>query len=1113
MLRFILGRSGSGKTAAIYNQIKERIEGGEGKILMLIPDQSSFETEKDFLELLGARKSKNVTVFGFDGLCRAVFEQTGNVAQNVIDDGTRAVLMSMAVEELTEKRKVLTSVSNRGLSELMLTTLKECKKNGVSADMLEQAAQKLPEGTLSAKLSETALVFRTFDALLSQSYVDPLDNLARAEKILLENIGLFRGYVLYVDSFSGFTAVQQRILRILLNRCRECTVSLCLDPDQPDGGGAFATTAQTYKSLKMLAKKDGIPIKTPVKLTEPVRFRHDSLRQLEREAFGFSRQPSDRDPQHITLYSAGDVYDECTFAARQIKRLIIEKGCLYSDIAVICNDLTPYMGTLNVIFDKYDIPYFMDSTREIAVMPPVRLINAVFRLTLNGFKREDILALLKTGLTNNSEKEISTFENYIYIWNLSGKALAAPFTKNPRGFSDVMTDDDEQNLAEAERVRRSVMEPLLRFREDIKDSDGKKISRLLYELLVELGSPEALNRMVDRMEESGEPGEGADQVRIWAMLMTALDKTVAAAGDLPLSPKRYYELLSIQISALRFMDIPQTADCVNVTTAQRLRNSTQKVSFLIGCNDGVFPAVPHTSGLFSAFELKVLSQSDITIGDDFAALANLETFMTYSCLASASERLFISCPLLDSKGGALQPSVIYDEVRKSFPNISLLDKADFDDRADSMLALQPAFEAYAQSLYEGAAELNGLGEFFASDSRFASKTEAIRRALDKTPFHMENPESAEKLFGKDLTISASQIEKFSLCRFAYFCNYGLRVRERLKAEINQMEYGTLVHYVLEKFFSQYSKKEYSAMSDDELSDFIRKTVNAYLEDYFGGGDEKPGNFLYQLEMLCRNLLLLLRHLTDELSQSDFSVEDCELNIGSDIPAYTIKLPTGHNIAVCGSVDRVDVLRSGDIAYLRVVDYKTGAKEFKLSDILYGLNLQMLLYLYAVTENGGERYGSVTPAGILYMPAGVPVVAADNLDGDAIAAKISDHYKMNGLLLDDVRVIKGMDKSESATYIPVKIKNGSNSGAKSLATLAQFGQLFKKLDATVAAMGKALYDGKIEASPVKGAHDACEYCPYDSICAYCMSEPRSTFGVDKDEVFKQLDREQGGEDDA
>ena len=1113
MLQFILGKSGSGKTAWIYEQIALRVRNGERNVMLLVPDQSSFEAEKDLLELLGARLFKEVRVFGFDGLCRAVFEQTAKAPGNVIDDGTRAVLMSVAIEQLTEKRSVLVSKSQRGLTDLMLGTLRECKKNGVTADMLSLAAERVSDDTLGAKLRETALIFNAFDALVSQSYIDPLDNLDRAEQLLRENSGLFDGFVLYADSFSGFTAVQQRVLRVLLNRCSESYISLTLDPETDGSEEVFATTRQSLRALKLLAKRDSIPLKPPVRLTEIKRFANEELRVIEAQVFRTNKEPCGSVPEAVTVYTANDIFDECAYTARQIKRLVMEQGCLYSDIAVIANDPAPYRGVLNTVFDKYEIPYFMDMSRDLSVKPPVRLVNAIFRMVLDGFDREDVLAFLKTGLTRHTTEEISLFENYLYIWNISGRALLSPFTQNPRGFTDTETEEDRRRLAVIEGVRSAVTEPVLAFRESVRDKTAEEISRLLYRLLSDIGVPDALKRIYDEAETHAAREQGAEQIKVWSMLMDALDKTVACVGSMKLSPSRYYELLSIQIDAQQFMQIPQGADCVNVTTAQRVRNSTQKVSFLIGCNDGVFPAVPHTSGLFSAYELKQLSLNEVRLSDDFADLASLETFMTYSCLTSASHRLSVSCPLVSPKGEALRQSVILDELLKIFPKLRVLEHADFDSRSESMLAAAPAFEAYAASLAKGSTELNGLREFFENDDRFSEKTRALERAVNREPFCIETPENAERLFGKELTVSASQIEKFSLCRFAYFCNYGLRVRERLKADINQMEYGTLVHYILELFFTQFSKKEYSAMTDAMLSDFIRKTVDDYLAAYFGGTETKSNAFLYQLEMLCRNLLLLLRHLVNELVQSDFSVADCELNIGSDIPAYTVELPDGHRIAVCGSVDRVDVLKHDEGAYLRVVDYKTGAKEFKLSDILYGLNLQMLLYLHFIGENGRERYGEITPAGILYMPAGVPVISADGLSEEQIESKISDNYKMNGLLLDDVRVIKGMDKTESGTYIPVKIKGGSPAACKSLATLAQFGQLFKKLDLITAEMGRALYSGSVEASPVKGAHDACQYCPYDSVCAYRAGEPRNTFAVDNEKVFEELSNEFGGERDA
>lgn len=479
---------------------------------------------------------------------------------------------------------------------------------------------------------------------------------------------------------------------------------------------------------------------------------------------------------------------------------------------------------------------------------------------------------------------------------------------------------------------------------------------------------------------------------------------------------------------------------------------------------------------------------------------------------SPSEKLYISYPMADLQGNSYTASVIFNEAEKVFSNIRTYDAIDFDSKKDSMLALQPAFDEFSRSLCHNEQGLKGLNTYFSDNEDYISKLSAIKRARDCRPFEIKNPQNAEKLFGENLNISASQIEKFSMCRFSYFCSYGLRIREHRKAEINPMEYGTLVHYILEKFFTEFSKAEYTSMTEEHIKSFVDETLSHYISSYFGGEDSKSQSFIYKLSVLNSNVCVLLSHIVAEMSQSDFDTVDCELKIGSDIPAYTLKLPDGHNIAICGSVDRVDVMEKDSVKYLRVIDYKTGTKKFKLSDILYGINLQMLLYLHTIQSCGGERYGTIVPSGILYMPATVPTVTGDkDYDADKITTEIDKALKMNGLLLNDVTVIHGMDKTDNSKYIPVKIKLDTPVSVRSLASLEDFGKIFKKIDSLIAEMGRDLYSGKIQAEPVIGANDACKYCPYDSVCAYSKGEGKNTFDVDNDEVMRQISSEQGYEE--
>lgn len=1106
MIQFILGKSGTGKTTWLNNKVAQLVNNGDEKLMFLVPDQSTFETEKTFLDLLGAKKSKNVLVLGFSRLCQYVFEQTGNVPVNVIDDGTRAVIMSIALEQLTEKLTLLNNSNNKSMVELMLQTLVECKKNGITTQILRDGALKVDDVTLCAKLNETALVLDTFDALVSQSYIDPLDDLTRLFNIFLQN-NIFEGYTIFIDSFSGFTSQQIKVLRLLLQQSEKTYVALTLDPLTDGAEDVFATSQQTLKLLKNLAKRDFIKIEPSVKLTEYKRFTNDELVCLESGIFRNDYQKAENNPKDITIFQATDSYSECEFVARQIKKLVIEHNYLYSDITIISHDIQPYNGILNTILDKYEIPYYMDTHSGIEIKPVVRLIDSLFKIIIDNFERDDVISLLKTGLTQNTPDEISVFENYTYVWNIDHTGFKSEFTANPRGFADKFSDKDKAMLSVAERVRKSVYEPLIEFKNSVKEKNGREITTLLYELLNKIGVPDALENLYDVLESGKEKGLGAEQIRIWNMLMSVFDKTVAVTGDMYLSIKRYYELLSIQISNMQLSTIPQTIDCVTVTSAQRVRLSKQKASFLIGCVDGVFPSAPHYSGIFSTFELKILAINEIPFSEDFGDVANLETFMAYNCMTSPSHKLFMSYPSSDLLGNTFLPSSILTETAKVFPKIIALDNADFDSPLDSMWALAPAFEECAKSLSENRKELTDLYEYFENNEQYSSKIKAVKRAVNCEPFTIANPENATLLFGDNLRISASQVEKFSLCRFSYFCNYGLNIRERRKAEINPMEYGTLVHFILEKFFTIFSKEQYSQMEDEQIESFVKTTLDEYIEEYFGGKESKTNAFLYKLFVLNQNVNMLLKHIIKELAQSEFYVSDCELKIGEDIPAYTVKLPTGQNIAVCGSIDRVDVMEKNGIKYLRVVDYKTGTKKFKLSDILYGLNLQMLLYLHSIEINGSKKYGVIEPAGILYMPATTPIISADkDITNDKLESKFDSALKMNGLLLDDVEVIQGMDKTGVGKYIPVKIKLDKPVSERSLASLEQFGEIFKKLDLTVAQMGKDLYGGNIQASPVKGAHDACEYCLYDSVCTYRQSELRNSFDVKNSEVYAQIKKD-------
>ena len=136
-----------------------------------------------------------------------------------------------------------------------------------------------------------------------------------------------------------------------------------------------------------------------------------------------------------------------------------------------------------------------------------------------------------------------------------------------------------------------------------------------------------------------------------------------------------------------------------------------------------------------------------------------------------------------------------------------------------------------------------------------------------------------------------------------------------------------------------------------------------------------------------------------------------------------------NVVLTGMIDRVDLYEADGKKYLRIVDYKSGGKQFDLSDVFYGMNMQMLIYLFAIWQNGGEYYKNVTPAGILYFQAKNPRVKSDKItrDSDEIASKTASmqELRMHGMVLNNIDVVTAMENSCEGLFIPVSLdKNDS-----------------------------------------------------------------------------------------
>lgn len=1103
MLNLIFGRSKSGKTTYIDNKVCELAKSGETKILVIVPDQVTFETEKAYLGLLGAKLSRNVLVLGFSRMCDYVFETTGAIRKTPADDQTKALLMSVALEEVKDRLTLYSEKAlNPELSKLMLSARKELALSGNTKDSVFEATVEADVLTCS-KLSDIYLANEAMDALLTQSFEDPDAELSIVAE-MLRNRRLFDGYYIFIDSYLSFTAPEIEAVSALMSQCREMYVALSFDGISR--GGFFSTSYDTSVKLKRMAESEGLKIAEPYLCSYNGFFRSEALSHLEQNVFADDKCIFDEETDGITMYRAKDRYDEIDFTAREIRRLIIDEGCRFSDIAVVGRNLKSYSSIISTVFDKYEISYFADKPHDITSKPVVKLISACFSSILSGFDKDDVLSLLKTGLTKIDDKDISLFENYIYTWQLNYSSLLKDFTENPRGFADEFTFEDIENLNRVEKVRKLIIPALQSFKLLFNGKTAAEICQGLYSLLLTLGTDKKLIELADRLDEWEEVSCSDEQLRLWEIFVTTLDRTAEIIGDRELTLKRFYDLFMLQLSLTDISFIPKAIDQVTVGDIERLRLGGRKYVFVLGAVEGEFPKSDSSGGLFTAADRSELARLNVLEEVDDEQNANRELYLCYYALTSASHKLFISFPAAELSGEVKTQSVIISEVASIFPSCNY--RTIFKENTRDLLwAKKPAYDFYAERARSKDPVTLALKDYYSKDEDYKDRLRSLDNVMNSNARFIINDGSvAEKLFGKDLHLSASKIEKFHLCRFSYFCQYGLRANERRKASIDAMEYGSFVHFIMEKFFSSFTKDRLAALTEEEIIGVVDEVSEEYANLHFGGLESKSARFNYLFDGVKESSVILLKHIITELSQSDFTPADFELDIGKDISAYRLDLGEGVSVTVTGKVDRADVMKRDGKAYVRIVDYKTGTKIFNLSDVIYGLNLQMLLYLSVIRNKGKERYGAeVVPAGVLYMPAFVPTLemAADS-SGDDILAERNKKLRMNGILLNDEAVLTSMDKELKGMYIPVSVGTKGLKGTDNLATLEEFGAVFAHIDKLISKMATELLSGKIDATPAQGSYDACEYCPYSAVCiGRNEADTKKMFKLDREEILREL----------
>ncbi len=1088
-MNIIYGRSGSGKSEYIYNKIKSEQETAP-KTYIITPEQFSFTAEKKLLETLDEGATTKVEVLSFERMAYRVLQETfGGNLKNIGKSGKAMVVSSLLDEAQKELNFLGKNLEN---IDLILTQITEFKKHGITASMLKEKMDNTKDTYLKLKIKDMYTIYSMFEDRLKDNYIDENDLLKLLEQNI-ESSHLFDNCLFYIDEFAGFTKQEYNVIQVLDRIAKDIYVTVCTDDlrviKSPEAD-IFYDNKQTVQTLKQIAD-----IKNEIHVESSYRFKNEELKHLEKNIFDLPYKPYNKDVENIKLIIAKNQYEEIENVAREISKLVRKEGYRYRDIGVITKNLEDYSSLCKAIFSEYEIPVFIDEKKDITSDIFVKYVLAILDIFAKNWSYEAVFNYLKSGIVRIDR--LYELENYCIKWNIKG----SKWYEKPWNFGEEDTFEAEQ---------KEVITPLLEFRKNLSSKNSAdKISEELYKFIVKNTSENNKSNIsqVAENQMSNKPftEEPTINVDSYNAVIDVIDEIADLFKDVKMSFDTYAKLLKTGIQVKEIGQIPQTQDKVTVGDVNRSKTHKVRAIFIIGVNDGVFPSVPSSEGFFNDRDRENLKEEGIELAKGTIEKMYEENFNIYKAFSTAEEKLYISYPASDVDDKPLRKSTVISKISKIFPKLrestfvdnEILSKEKLDETEKFANSKETEMNIYTKEVTfsELLSHINNMNgswyevyQWYKNNPQYSYRLEKALEGLEYTNLPEKiSKNNVQKLYGDTLHTTVSRLEQYKSCEFSYYLKYGLKLSSKEKMDIKPVDTGSFMHDVVDTFFKE--NESIKEISDEELKQILDKIIEEKLS--------LPRNYIFTATAKYRNLVRRLKkvifysmkYIVQSLKNSEFDVMQTELEFGNNTyPPIEMTLDDGKRVSITGKIDRIDIAKAPNGKYIRIIDYKSSTKDIELNKVIAGLQLQLLTYVDAITQKEEAE-----PAGALYFSLIEPKLASakKEMSKEEIEQIIKKNYKMNGLVLADINVIKMMDKNlqtGKSEIIPVEINNSGEINYKNSKTVTkeEFENLQKYTIKLIKQISKEILDGNIDLKPyyaVNNKKTPCSYCEYKSICQF------------------------------
>ena len=1137
-LQLILGGSGSGKTTYLYDEvIRLSMEHPQEQYFLIVPEQFTMQTQKDIVTRHPNHGTMNIDIVSFARLAYRIFEELAVEQLSVLDDmGKSMVLRKVAA---AQKRQLVLfggQLSKPGFVGQLKSMLSEFYQYGITPEALREMVPSARSPLLRQKLEDLALVEQSFQEYIEGHYITTeqvLDVLCR----LIPESGLIRNSVIALDGYTGFTPVQYRLTELFLVYAKQVYVTVTAD-EAAGIYGKMGIQNLFYMSRQMAVRLSEIAEKNQVKKLPDIilgeqknrRFaRRPELAWLEQNLFRYGTETAytGEATDSIVFFQASNPSGEVSHIVHEIQRLVQEGKARYREIAVITGDLPGYGKEITHQFTQNQIPHFMDDKKNVLDNCLVELIRASLEAVRQDFSYESVMRYLRTGLVSQERTMVDRLENYILAMGIrGGKRFRETWERTYRGAGDL-------NVTEVNAFKDRVLAPLFAMQERFRQA-GLTIAGMteaVLTLLADCRAEEQLESYQEYFTKIGEHRLAKEYGQVYGLVTELLKRLSDLLGEERVSRKEYLEILDAGFAELKVGVIPAVADRVVVGDITRTRLAHIRVLFFAGVNDGIVPARKERGSLLSDRDRDFLGEHHLELAPTAREESFQQRFYLYLMMTKPSKQLILSWCRTGADGKSRRPSFLIGELRAMFPDAVLTDQETQMDSeiysvAEAKQRLSTKLGQYRDGQLEQDEENAQFLELYRWFASSKDNQKTLRRFMDAAFFVYEQQgishAVAKALYGEILSGSVTRLEQYAACAYSHFLRYGLELLERKRFELASSDIGTLFHESIDLCFRRVKEKQYDwhTMTNETRDMLVEECVAAVTENYGNTilGSSARNRYLAQrVGQITKRTVWALQQ---QIKKGDFIPAGFEVSFSAadNLSAMKIALSESEALHLRGRIDRMDVCEDGGKVYVKIIDYKSGSTSFDLLALYYGLQLQLVVYMDAVTEMAQHHYPDkeIVPAGILYYNIADPLAEKKGQpDPEKIDAEILKKLRMNGLVNSELDVVRHLDRTieKESDVIPVVLKDGEvQAGRSSVANRERFARLSQFVHRKLKEAGQEILDGEIGVVPYKnGQRTACDYCPYHAVCGFDRKTSGYEFNRWKnrktEEIWEEICREQ------